>query len=215
MVEFPTVTYETSESSNLNQLDDIFKRLLKYENDYSEELLEIRKQQIKKHSQGNEIAYCLDGLANLIGARENDYNKKLMKQFHDKLTGYHSPVQFIIPINIEPLHKWEKWTFEELADNYNTTMIMKGFEDRYVFDVVNNRTWYREEWSEGIKNYHVMDMLNDLVIYDSKICGYDFRSFMNGNDENRLLKPFNHNPFHDQIIDVKLNEKISRKVIKS
>ena len=213
MVEFPTVTYEAPEY--LNQLDDIFTKLLKYENDYSEELLEIRKQQIKKHSQGNEIAYCLNGLANLIGERDDDYNKTLMKQFHDKLIEYHSPVQFIVPVNAEPFHKWEEWTFEELADNYLTAMLRKGFEDNYVFDVVNNKTFYSGVHIDSIKNYQVLDMLNDLLIYDSNnIVGYDVRSFMNAFDNNRLLKPFNHNPFHDKVIDVKLNEKIPRKVIK-
>ena len=49
-------------------------------------------------------------------------------------------------------------------------------------------------------------MLNDLVVNDHIICGYELRSFMNCDSDNRLLEPFNHH-YSDKIIEVKLKEK--------
>ena len=47
MVEYPRVTYK--EINYEDKLDEIFTKLLKYEENISEELLAIRKEQILKH----------------------------------------------------------------------------------------------------------------------------------------------------------------------
>ena len=204
----PKIIYE--EPDYTKKLDEIFLKLLRYEEDYSEKMVEIRKQQILKHSNCSFIIDALNDLANLIGAPQNQEAEIIMEMSQEKLIKVHSPFHFNVSFNLEPFHKWEVWTFEELAAYYFDLMIDKGFEDRYVFDVINNRVWYSGEWTEGIKNYHVIDMLTDLIIYDSKICGYEFRSFMN-DDENKLLKPFAHDPFNDYVIDVKLTEEYTLK----
>lgn len=209
MVEFPTVTYEAPEY--LNQLDDIFTKLLKYENDYSEELLEIRKQQIKKHSYGHSIADILNDLANLIGQAQTPHTDAIMEHSHKMLVELHAPVYFHVPFNHKPFHKWEQWTFGELLDKYTCLALSKGWEDYYTLpkDFSKNKRvtkWGLEDFDvdyESIKNYHIFDMLNDLVINDYIICGYDPRSFMNDDERNRLLKTFNK----DSLIDVKLKEK--------
>lgn len=210
MVEYPRVTYK--EINYEDKLDEIFTKLLKYEENVSEELLAIRKEQILKHSRSVFIIETLQELAEIIGT-SNFHNEHIIRISHERLTALHSPVIFNVPVNAEPFHKWEEWTFEELAAYYFDLMLMKGFEDRYVFDVSTNRTFFRGDYIGSIQNYQVIDMLNDLVIYDSKICGYEFRSFMNESDD--LLDSFKHNPFRDYVIDVKTEEKYNQFELKN
>lgn len=212
VIELPTITYKEPKYTK-KDLDEIFQKLLKYETDYSPKIVEIRKEQILKHSKNYFITDTLNDLANLIGQKQNEYTETMMEHLQDNLVQLHSPVIFNIPINSEPFHKWEEWTFEKLAAYYFDLMISKNFEDRYVFDIVNNHAFYNGECIGTIKNYQIIDMLNDLVLYDSKICGYEFRSFMSEYDKKRFLKPFNHNPFRDKVISVKFNEKINRRIV--
>lgn len=210
MIEMPRVTYEVPDY--LGNLDEIFQKILRYENDYSRELLELRKEQILKHSQGDSIARCLNELANLIG-RECHYAEPVMEQIHKELIYLHSPVIFNIPINLEPFHKWETWSFAELYDHYICLANAKGWEDCY--SLVNDFSKNKRVGKYGledfdidynlIKNYHVLDMLNDLILNDYKICGYELRSFMDINGHDRLLQTFNK----DSLIEVKLLDKLS------
>ena len=216
MDDYPKViVFEETNHDYSEELDEIFTKLLEYEEGYSEKMVEIRKQQILKHSNCSFIMDALNDLANLICKEQNSSTEFIMEMAQERLIILHSPVQFDNRMNLEPFHKWEEWTFEELAAYYFDLMLMKGFEDRYVFDVIGNRVWYCGEWTEGIKNYHVIYMLNDLVIYDSKICGYEFRSFMNDYDKNRFLKQFKYNPLKDQVIHVKTEEKYSSEELKN
>lgn len=212
MKEFPRITYKESSDYTKEDLDEIFEKLLKYETDYSSKLVEIRKEQILKHSQGYSIARCLNELANLIG-RECHYAEPIMEHVHKELIELHSPVIFNIQINLEPFHKWETWTFAELYDHYIFLATAKGWEDYY--SLVNDFSKNKRVGKYGledfdidynlIKNYHVLDMLNDLILNDYKICGYELRSFMNLDVNNRLLQTFNQ----DSLIEVKLPEKMT------
>ena len=207
MEDIPRIVYNEFPDYTKEDLDEIFTKLLRYEEGYSEKMVEIRKQQILKHTNKYFIIDILNDLAKLIGMKYDENTKLMMEHCEDLLRSLHSPFYFNIKMNLQPFHKWEEWTFEELAAYYFDLMVDKGFEDRYVFDIINNRVYYSGEWTEGIKNYHVIDMLNDLVIYDSKICGYEFRSFMSAYGEDRMVQDFNHDPFNDYVIDVKLTEK--------
>lgn len=208
MRELPRIKYE--ETNYLEKLDEIFSKLLKYEDGYSEELVTIRKKQILNHSRGFEIADILNSLSNLIGTNQDQSTDIIMKMSFERLIECHSPVIFNVPFNAEPFHKWEEWTFAELYDKYMCIVMSKGWEDFYSLPkdfsknkhVTNGRLDFDVDY-DLIKNYHIIDMLNDLVINDYLICGYDIRSFMNTYDGNRLLNTFNK----DCLIDVKLKEK--------
>lgn len=211
MTELPRITYEVQD--HLGNLDEIFQKLLRYENDYSPELVEIRKQQIRKHSRGYAIADLLNDLANLIGQKQTECTELIMEHTQDQLITLHSPVIFNIPINLEPFHKWETWSFRELYDHYITLAIDKGWEDYYTLpkDFSKNKRigkYGLEDFDidyDSIKNYHVLDMLSDLILNDYLICGYELRSFMDMDENNKLLQTFNK----DSLIDVKLKEKYS------
>lgn len=212
VIELPTITYKEPKYTK-KDLDEIFQKLLKYETDYSPELLEIRKEQILKHSKCYFIVDALNDLANLIGQEQNQYSELMMKHTQDNLIQLHSPVIFNIPINLEPFHKWETWSFNELYDYYIMLANEKGWED--VYSIVNDFSKNKRVTKWGvvdfdidynlIKNYHVIDMLNDLILNDYKICGYELRSFMNIDENNRLLQTFNQ----DSLIEVKLPEKMT------
>ncbi|WP_296882173.1 hypothetical protein [uncultured Methanobrevibacter sp.] len=183
-----------------NELDNIFKKLA---NDTPEELLELRKQQIQNHSNSGQVVYAFNGLVNLIGQKDTEYNWLLMKQFHEELIQLHSPVYLNVPVNTEPLHKWETWSIGELYEKYWDLAISKGWEDYYGYSDLSLKNVF-----DNVKNYHVVDMLNDLVVNDHIICGYELRSFMNCDSDNRLLEPVNHH-YSDKIIEVKLKEKFT------
>ena len=186
-----------------DELDNIFKKLA---NDAPEELLELRKQQIQNHNYCTQIVYSLNGLTNLIGQKDDEYNRLLMKQFQDELIRVHSPVYLNVPVNAEPFHKWETWTFEKLYDKYFDLAMRKGWEDFYGIAELSNLE--KGEYLYHIKNYHIIDMLNDLIINDYIICGYEIKSFMNCDNYIRLLESFNYDIF-DKVIAVKLKERIS------
>ena len=216
MIELPRVTYEVPDY--LGNLDEIFQKLLKYETDYSRELVEIRKQQIRKHSYGQSIADILNDLANLIGQAETPHTDIIMEHSHKMLIELHSPVIFNISINLEPFHKWETWSLNELLDKYTCLALSKGWEDYYTLpkDFSKNKRvgkYGLEDFDidyDSIKNYHVLDMLTDLILNDYLICGYELRSFMDMDENNRLLQTFNK----DSLIDVKLKEKYSPEELK-
>lgn len=205
MKDYPRVIYkETPVPHDYSEaLDNIFKKLA---NNTPEELLELRKQQIQNHSNCNSLVYSLEHLTNLIGQKDNEYNRLLMKQFQEELIQLHSPVYLNIPVNAEPLHKWETWTFEKLYDKYFDLAMRKGWMDFYGINELSNLE--KGEYLRYIKNYHIIDMLNDLVINDYIICGYEIRSFMNTDNDLRLLEPFKYDIF-DQVIEVKLKEKFA------
>lgn len=212
MKEYPRVTYKTSDYTK-EDLDEIFEKLLKYETDYSKKLVEIRKEQILKHSKSYFISDTLNDLANLIGKEENAHAELVMKQCQEMLIELHSPVIFNIPMNLEPFHKWETWTFSELYDQYMCLAISKGWEDHY--SLVNDFSKNKQVSEYGlldfdidynlIKNYHIVDMLTDLILNEYKICSYELRSFMDINGHDRLLQTFNK----DSLIEVKLFDKLS------
>ena len=216
LLKIPRVTYNESKYTK-EDLDEIFDKLLRYEANYSPELLEIRKEQILNHSQCYFIVKVLKELSNLIGQSQNQCNETKMNYLQEELIELHSPVIFNVPINLEPFHKWETWTFGELLDKYTCLALSKGWEDYYTLpkDFSKNKRvtkWGLEDFDidyDSIKNYHILDMLNDLVINDYIICGYDLRSFINP-DEYNLLDTFNQ----DSLIDVKTKEKYTLEEIK-
>lgn len=211
MKEFPRVTYKVPDYTK-EDLDEIFEKLLKYETDYSSKLVEIRKEQILKHSKSYFISDTLNDLANLIDREQNNHTEIIMQQCHEKLIELHSPVIFNIPINLELFHKWETWTLADLYDQYMCLAMSKGWEDYY--SLVNDFSKNKRVTEYGlqdfdidynlIKNYHILDMLTDLILNDYKICGYELRSFMDIDGEDRLLQTFNKN----SLIEVKLLDKL-------
>lgn len=201
-LELPKVTYKVQDYTK-EDLDKIFKKLLKYENDYSEKLVEIRKEQILKHSKSYFISDTLNDLAKLIGQAQDQYTELMMQHLQENLIQLHSPVIFNVPINLEPFHKWETWSISELYEKYWDLAIGKGWEDYYGYNDLSLKNIF-----DNVKNYHVVDMLTDLVVNDCLICGFGIMSFMNCDDDNRLLEPFNHH-YSDKIIEVKLKEKFA------
>lgn len=209
---FPRITYKESSDYTKEDLDEIFGKLLRHETDYSSELVEIRKEQILKHSKSYFISDTLNDLANLIGREQNKHAEVIMQICHEKLIELHSPVIFNIPINLEPFHKWETWTFGDLYDQYICLAYSKGWEDHYslVNDFSKNKRigkYGLEDFDIDynlIKNYHIVDMLTDLILNDYKICGYELRSFMDISESDRLLQTFNK----DSLIEVKLFDRL-------
>lgn len=214
-MDYPRIIYTTPDHTK--DLDEIFTKLLKYESDYSEKLLKIRKKQIIKHSQGKTIARILNELSNLIGEKETKYNRLIINQSHEMLIELHSPVIFNVPINLNPSHKWEQWKFSDLYDTYLCLVNDKGWEDFYSiqndFSTNKHQTLHGLDFDidyDLIKNYHIIDMLNDLILNDYEICGYDIRSFLNTTgflpevEDDELLQPFNQNC----LISVKLKSKV-------
>ena len=211
--ELPKVTYKVQDYTK-EDLDEIFGKLLKYENDYSERLLEIRKEQILKHSKSYFIADTLKDLSNLIGQAQNQYTELMMQHLQENLIQLHSPVIFNVPINLEPFHKWETWTFSDLYDQYICLANSKDWEDHY--SLVNDFSKNKRVTEYGlqdfdidynrIKNYHILDMLSDLILNEYKICGYELRSFMDINKRDILLQTFNK----DSLIEVKLFDKLTK-----
>ena len=207
MEEYPKVVYKETLKSNTDyseEIDNIFKKL--EVKDVPEELLNLRKQQIQNHNYCDQLVYSFNGLINLIGQKDDECNRLLMKQFQEELIQLHSPVYVNVPVNAEPFHKWEQWTFEELYDKYFDLAMRKGWEDFYGLAELSN--FEKGEYLYHIKNYHIIDMLNDLIINDCIICGYEIRSFMNNDNNLRLLEPFNYDIF-DKVIEVKLKEKFA------
>lgn len=196
-MDFPKLTYKEPSYD----IDEIFSKI-----DYNapEELIKIRKKQISNHSQSYFIMEALDDLINLIGKPQNNESEIIMNMVHERLILLHSPVYLNIPVNAEPYHKWDEWTFDELYNKYWDLAITKGWEnDYYTLNQLSVKSYF-----DNIKNYHIVDMLNDLVVNDHIICGYELRSFMNCDSDNRLLEPFNHH-YSDKIINVKLKEKFA------
>lgn len=214
MIEYPKVTYKEVSDYTKEDLDEIFGKLLKYETDYSSKLLEIRKGQILKHSKSYFIADTLKDLSHLIGQAQNQHTELMMEHLQEILIKLHSPVIFNVPINLEPFHKWETWTFNELYDQYICLANSKGWEDHYslVNDFSKNKRVNEYGFQDFdidynlIKNYHIVDMLTDLILNEYKICGYELRSFMDINEKDILLQTFNK----DCLIEVKLFDKLSK-----
>lgn len=220
-MDYPRIIYTTPDHTK--DLDEIFTKLLKYESDYSEKLLEIRKKQIIKHSQGKTLANLFYELSNLIGERQDEYNQIIINQIHERLIELHSPVIFNVPLNLNPYYKWEQWTFSDLYDKYMCLVLSKGWEDFYSLpnDFSKNKhiTPFGLDFDvdyELIKNYHIVDMLNDLILNDYEICSYDIRSFLNTTgflpeiEGDVLLQSFNQTC----LISVKTKKKLSREEIK-
>ena len=198
-MDFPKVTYKEPSYD----IDEIFSKI-----DYNapEELIKIRKKQISNHSQSYFIMEALDDLVNLIGKPQNNKSEIIMNMAHERLILLHSPVYLNIPVNAEPYHKWDDWTFEELYNKYWDLAMTKGWEnDYYTLNQLSVKSYF-----DNIKNYHVLDMLNDLVIHEV-ICGYAVSGFMDIEDNNNLLKSFNYNIYQDKVIPVKLIDKLSPK----
>lgn len=199
MTEYPRITYKEPSYD----IDEIFSKI-----DYNapEELIKIRKKQISNHSQSYFIMEALDDLVNLIGKPQNNKSEIIMNMAHERLILLHSPVYLNIPANAEPYHKWDEWTFQELYEKYWDLAMTKGWEnDYYTFNQLSVKSYF-----DNIKNYQVLDMLNDLVIHEV-ICGYEMMSFMDCDDNNKLLKSFKYNVYQDKVIHVKLNDKLSPK----
>lgn len=197
MTEYPRITYKEPSYD----IDEIFSKI---SYNAPEELIKIRKKQILNHSQSYFIMEALDDLINLIGKPYNDNNKIKMNMAHERLILLHSPVYLNISFNAEPYHKWDEWTFQELYDKYLDLALTKGWErDCYTFNQLSVKSYF-----DNIKNYQVVDMLNDLMIHEV-ICGYDVCDFMNNQGD--LLKSFNYKVYQDKVIHVKLNEKLSPK----
>ena len=195
--DYPTITYNVPEPTE-EKVDEILQTLLKYE-DYSEEILKLRKHQLLKHSKCSLIINSLAELSKLIGT-SNPHAETIISYHKEALIELHSPVYIMPELNLEPFHEWDNWTVLELYSKYMGLAIEKGWEDWYFFI---DTTLQKE-----LKNYHIVDMLNDLVTHNV-ICGYELQSFMNLDDENNLLKPFNHDCWDDHVIEVKLNDKLS------
>ena len=201
MKDFPRVTYNEPEINNAEELDNIFEKLVK---NVPEKLMELRKQQILDHSESYFIVKTFNELANLIGEKADRHAEVIAEQCQEQLIQLHSPVYLNVPVNAEPFHKWETWSISELSEKYWDLAISKGWgEDYYGYSDLSLKNVF-----DNVKNYHIVDMLNDLVVNDHIICGYELRSFMNCDSDNRLLEPFNHH-YSDKIIDVKLKEKFT------
>ena len=199
MKDFPRVTYNEPEINNAEELDNIFEKLVK---NVPEKLMELRKQQILDHSESYFIVKAFNELSNLIGEKADRHAEVIAAQCQEQLILLHSPVYLNVPVNAEPFHKWETWSFSELYEKYWDLAMSKGWgEDYYGYNDLSLKNVF-----DNVKNYHVVDMLTDLVVNDHIICGYEIMSFMNYDSDNRLLEPFNHH-YSDKIIEVKLKEK--------
>lgn len=212
MIEFPCIKIGESNRDYSKELDDSLSKLLRYEEDIDWDLVELRKMQILKHSQCKFIVDEYNQLASMIGARDTEHNRLIIQQSNDRLRELHTPYFFDVPVNVAPFHKWEEWTFADLYDQYFNLVMLKDWQDFYTL---------RDDFSKNkkdspfgldfdidyslIKNYHVLDMLNDLLVYDV-ILGYDVRSFMNPDTPKVLFKTFNK----DSKIDIKTHELIDK-----
>jgi len=200
MKDFPRVVYEEPERNYSKELDNLFEILIE---NVPKEVMDLRKQQILDHSKSHFIINVFNDLANLIGKEADSYAEVIVEQCQEQLILLHSPVYLNVPVNAEPFHKWETWSIGELYEKYWDLAISKGWEDYYGYSDLSLKNNF-----DNVKNYHIVDMLNDLVVNDHIICGYELRSFMNCDDDNRLLEPVNHH-YSDKIIDVKLKEKFA------
>lgn len=204
MEDYPRVIYKEKAESDTDyseEIDNIFKKIAKNE---PKKILELRKQQILNHSKCHFIVGIFNDLVSLIGQPIDRIAELRAESCQEQLILLHSPVYLTVPFNGEPLHKWETWTFEELYAKYFDLAMCKGWEDFYGLAELSNLE--KGEYLRYIKNYHIFDMLNDLIINDYIICGYEHNSFMNC--DATLLEPFNYDIF-DRVIEVKLKEKFA------
>ena len=199
MKDFPRVVYEEPERNYSKELDNLFEILLE---NVPKEVMDLRKQQILDHSKSHFIINVFNDLANLIGEKADRHAEVIAEQCQEQLIQLHSPVYLNVPVNAEPFHKWETWSISELYEKYWDLAMSKGWgEDYYGYNDLSLKNVF-----DNVKNYHVVDMLNDLVVNDHIICGFEIMSFMNCDSDNRLLEPFNYH-YSDKIIEVKLKEK--------
>ena len=129
MKNYPKVIYkETAESDTdySEEIDNIFKKIAKNE---PKKILELRKQQILNHSKCHFIVDIFNDLANLIGQPADRIAELRAENCQEQLILLHSPVYLTVPFNVEPFHKWETWTFEELYAKYFDLVMCKGGED--------------------------------------------------------------------------------------
>lgn len=201
MKDFPRVVYEKPERNYSKELDNLFEILLE---NVPKEVMDLRKQQILDHSKSHFIINVFNDLANLIGESADIQANSIAECCREQLILLHSPVYLMPIVNAEPFHKWETWSFAELYRKYWDLAMSKGWEEDYY----HYNELSLENGFDNIKNYHVVDMLTDLVVNDCLICGFEIMSFMNCDDDNRLLEPFNHH-YSDKIIEVKLKEKFA------
>lgn len=199
MKDFPRVVYEEPERNYSKELDNLFEILIE---NVPKEVMDLRKQQILDHSKSHFIINVFNDLANLIGRSADIQANSIVECCREQLILLHSPVYLMPIVNAEPFHKWETWSFAELYEKYWDLAMSKGWEDDYYgYSELSLKNVF-----DNVKNYHVVDMLTDLVVNDCLICGFEIMSFMNCDDDNRLLEPFNHH-YSDKIIEVKLKEK--------
>ena len=183
------------------QLNKIFQKITY---DAPDGLIELRKEQILNHSKCNWIVDALEDIVNLIGQAADGRAESIMEFSNERLVLLHSPVYLTIPYNFEALHKWEDWCFEDLYDKYWDLAMSKGWiEDYYTIEDLS-KDLSKGKYLDNVKNYHVLDMLNDLIVNDRIICGYEFKDFLM---TDKLLEPFEYDCFTDNVIEVKLKEK--------
>lgn len=156
--EIPKIRYMPKPAYPNVTMDNITYVFDKLGVDHSD-LLEIRKQQVLKHSRNVEIMDYLDKLSDFIGLRDTEYNRTMMQQLFDYLTKIHAPFYFHVPIPVEDAkyvgpEYWKSWDFNDIYINYYELCLNYGWNDYYSFENKNE-----------IKNYMVLDMLNDLLVH--------------------------------------------------
>lgn len=207
MADFPCIKIDKPNRDYAKELDDSLSKLFKYEEDIDWDLVELRKIQILKHSQCEFLVDEYKRLASMIGEKDTEYNRLIIQQSNDRLRDLHSPYFFDVPVNAEPFKKWKQLSFLELYDEYSCLVMEKGWDDFYSLRKdfglkLHSNGRYDIDWNL-VKNYHVLDMLNDLLVFNV-ILGYDVRSFMNPYSDKILFKTFNK---HSKI-DIKTHKDI-------
>lgn len=165
MIKIPRIKYSESKDT-VEKVDRLFDRI--GVDGVPEDLLEVRKKEILNHTQCSAIIRIYNNLYDLIGQRDDKYNRTLMDQWLNELIKIHAPIYYELPVWPENadtrLYEWEEWTIPELYSHYWELCMEYGWVDD------------KHPYEEHFRKYQIIDMLNDLLVAH-KIIGYEPRSF--------------------------------------
>ena len=127
-------------------------------------LVNIKKEQLVKHSMCRYIVSCLDNILGLLGQTDDKFHMAEFDYYTDELIYYHCP--FYLTMN----NHFEERSNESCV-NYEYWDLFEVYEKYY--ELVNSKCW-NDYYSifDGFRVYQVVDMLNDLFMC-GVIKGYD------------------------------------------
>ena len=175
-MDMPRIIYEKPKKDYTDRVDKIFAKF----GDIPDDLLKLRKEQLLNHSNCGYICDMMEALFDMLGRRDNEANRLEIEVYTNTLVELHTPLYLDVPVwpiyTIGP-EAWEEWDVHRIILEYLLLVDEKGWQDFYDFNQITE-----------IKNYHVLDMLNDLH-WNGKIFQYHPEAF--GPKNRSLLDDFN------------------------